>query len=307
MSKRVSTGYPRLSRVVFVPNQELLEDQDALALRTDDRIVAVLCKSRYAASIFERFKSQHRCTWRIVGFVFPPVVHRPLHGVAKDRGLVFHPAGRSHMKSTSNVLDAWSRHPEWPPLFVTCDALCLNAHNTSLLQARTRPNIFVYTFLETEDFARLQSHAGYVVLPSACEGFGHSIYEAWANGSLLVGSDVPPMNETAKHMHNAVLAQPTAVRYIGTDDSFPWAKGKSQEFGDAGSACYEVSPASIETAIATALGLGDQEYTRIRQNAVDDWSTMVSQGLVSTRNALSQAGFPVVEHARAGVTSYTTG
>ena len=38
-------------------------------------------------------------------------------------------------------------------------------------------NILIYDFFDKEQFAKIQKHAG-CMFPSACEGFGHSLYEA---------------------------------------------------------------------------------------------------------------------------------
>ena len=280
--------------IVFVPNQELLDKTDVFALTTDTRVKFVLCKSRYAASIFQTFKQKHECAWQVVCFKFPPIVREPLYSFGKDRKVVFHPAGRSWMKNTSSVVEAWSRHPEWPQLFVTCDQDCLVNHSESLSRARSCKNVYISTFLPTDDMLRLQRHAGYTILPSACEGFGHGIYEAMANASLLISSDVPPMNEHLEHMRNSILAKPSQTVYIGYSDScFEWTKHLASDFGDAGSACYLVTPESVEVAVAAAIALDDQTYTRIRETAVNDWSRMMSEGLLSTRVALEKAGFAV--------------
>jgi glycosyltransferase involved in cell wall biosynthesis len=286
-------GYPRFCTIAFVPNQELMEEQDAKALRTDTRVKFVMCKSRYAASIFENFKVRYVCPWRVIEFKFPPLVFDPLYKFPKNRNVVFHPAGKSWMKSTTSVIKAWSRHPEWPPLVVTCDGHCVYNHRVGLQIAQDCKNVIVEKFLENQKFKLLQRHAGYVIVPSSCEGFGHSVYEAMANGSLLIGADVPPVNENLTHMRNSILAKSTGVNYIGHQGMPEWLNGLSRDIGDAGSGCYKISSESIETAVLKALSLDEQEYQRIRQTALIDWQDMVSSGIVSTRNALSQAGFPV--------------
>ena len=279
---------------VFVPNQELLAGSDERALLEPGRVNLVLCRSRYARRIFERFRSMHGCTWNVDSFVFPPIFTTRFFDRSKDRGVYFHPAGASWMKHTTRVIEAWLLHPEWPLLVVTCKGPCYSNHKSAVHQAISAPNITVYDFLSDTDMRKMQAFSGVVILPSACEGYGHSIYEALENGNLLIASDVPPINENLTHGHNSLLVSPTSTEFIGSSrGKFSWIKDLSKYGGVAGSACFDVAVPDIEAVVELSLDLSKQEYDSIRLRAVHDVHALADKGKESMRSALRRAGFQV--------------
>tara|TARA_E500000178_G_scaffold356684_1_gene437127 strand:+ start:7077 stop:8333 length:1257 start_codon:yes stop_codon:yes gene_type:complete len=277
-------------RVVFVPNQELINDKDEQVLLKDPAIMCVLCKSHYAFSIFENFRMKHKCKWYVERFVFPPIVYKPYVSEPKDRKIVLHPAGKSWMKHTSVVLRAWQNNPDWPTLIVSCAHSCATRHSATLKAAKA-DNIHIHSFLSKDDITRLQKHAGYVILPSACEGFGHSIYEACANGNLLISSNIPPINERLQDGRNCILINPNKRSPLGHKDGFKWTQPLSKAFGEAGSACFYISVEETEKAVEHAIRMNNEEYSRIRHQAFEDWKEHVGTGLVSTESALVRTGF----------------
>lgn len=286
------TSVPYGQRVVFVPNQELLNDEDEVALLTDPAIVCVLCKSHHAASIFENFRFKHECSWFVDRFTFPPIVYTPYASDPKDRSVVLHPAGKSWMKHTSVVLRTWMKHPKWPMLIVSCAEDCALTHRTELeAAAKKASNIRVHDFFTKEEMTTFQKHAGYVILPSACEGFGHSIFEACANGNLLISSNIPPMNESLQNGKNCILIDPSTRHPLGQEDGFEWARSLSKAFGESGSVCFEISVEETEKAVERAIRMSAEEYNLIRYHAFEDWKEHVSTGLVSTEDALVRLGF----------------
>lgn len=290
-------GYHRLGRaeVTFVPNQELLTEADARALRSPTTTVRhVLCKSRYAEGIMERFKQRYRCSWTVDRCIFPPICTDPFIAHPKDRGICFHMAGRSWMKNTTAVIQAWERHPDWPALIVTCVDMCKAQHAECLRGRQGATNIHVLDdFLSREQANKLLRHGGYSILPSSCEGYGHSLYEACANGNLLVTTNIPPINE---HLTKdaCVMLEPSREVRVGSREksmallpTVPY----SAAFGESGSACFEVSVADLEAAIATALALTDAQYQAMRTNAFQTWQRMLDEGHESLDHALQRAGF----------------
>lgn len=171
-----------LARVnVFVPNQEWVYE----ALRARIHLMDyVLCKTRYAAQLFQAIGAEVR----YMGF---SSVDRCDPAVTKDYGRFLHVAGSSMQKGTGAVNEAWLRHPEWPHL-----TLCSYEPR---LRVEPAANITAITsFIEESELRRMQNASGVHLCPSEAEGFGHYIGEAMSIGALVVTTDAPPMNELVR-------------------------------------------------------------------------------------------------------------
>ena len=281
-----------VGNIIFIPNQELVHEADEKLLLQPGYVDRVLCKSTYAYEIFEKFRDNHRCTWQLEIFAFPPILTTQFFTQPKDRRIYFHPAGKSWMKHTSKVLEAWLKNPHWPMLIFTCKNACASKHREALLKIQDVPNITAHDFLSSSDMKSLQMHAGVVIMPSACEGFGHSIYETMENGNLLISSDIPPINENLVDGVNSLLISPSSVEILGDPTGkFKWLYDRSAYVGQAGSACFDISIEGIEKAVERSLKLSDEEYDKIRLNAVKKVYQLVVNGKESTKAALQRSGF----------------
>lgn len=276
--------------VVFIPNQELLDNEDEFHLKHSANIRHVLCKTKYAADIMSTFRDRFDRPWSVLQFTFPPLVHDGKASIPKCRQLCFHPAGKSWMKNTSSVLSTWARHPGWPMLVVTCSAGCEKQHDVKKFTAAS--NILVVDFLESSQMDLLQSQAGYVVLPSACEGFGHSLYEAVGNASLVITTDAPPMNEFFTST-NSVLVDVAHENRLGDPAGMKYTRDLSSEFGSSGSACFGICEASLQDALVKAFAMSDTQFDAVRETAIVDWERKCESGMLSTKSALIHAGFSV--------------
>jgi hypothetical protein len=273
-------------KIVFIPNQELVTKNDEFFLIHNEKLKYILCKSEYAYSIFKSFKRKHKCKWEVIKFTFPPVVNKTYFSYAKDRNIVLHAAGRSWMKNTSIIIETWRKHPEWPILAISCSGLCKKHHKLG----HDAPNILIYDFFSPSQMVEFQKHAGYCIFPSACEGFGHSLYEAMANGNLLISGDIPPVNEHI-NKNNAVLINYHKIHKLGGDkEHFIPFVNFSSEIGEAGSSCFEYTKSDIEYAVEVAINLSDYEYALKRKNALQTWKHLMKDGLVSTEEALTITG-----------------
>ena len=99
--------------------------------------------------------------------------------------LAVHPAGASFNKNTLLVLRAWALHPDWPLLVVTCAGSCLEGETQDILEGHALPNVVHIKSLDEVRFRDTLDAAGLIVLPSACEGFGHSVQQGQARGVRL--------------------------------------------------------------------------------------------------------------------------
>ena len=126
------------------------------------------------------------------------------------------------MKNTMPVLQAWRAHPHWPPLVVTCARQCQLGPGD--LQQPARPdmsqfdgvsNIYAtWGRMPAPLAARFRRAAGFVIMPSGCEGFGYALHEAQRHGSVLVTVDAPPMNEICRDGETCILLPPAGATPI---------------------------------------------------------------------------------------------
>lgn len=280
--------------LIFIPNQELVNNNDEKMLRLPGKVRLVLCKSKYAQKIFENFKEKFNCGWDIANFIFPPVLTSRFYSYQKDRNIFFHPAGKSWMKNTSALINTWQKNPSWPLLIITCSRNCIYHHN-NVNNVKNNTNIKVYNFLNKKDLDTLQRHCGYVIMPSSCEGFGHSAYEALENGNLLITTDIPPLNEMLKNEINCMMIKPKSKIYLGAKNipNFSWLEGQSKNIGLMGSYCVDIETKDIEDVVNKSMSLSDTYYNKIRLNAVNDLHNMILKGNESLRNAFYKAGLQI--------------
>lgn len=175
-------------RSVLIPNQEWFQDSHRPLL---PKIDLVLCKTRHAEQIFARLGAR--------------VVHTGFFGVDRldpavtpDFDRFLHVAGSSWRSETSVVLEAWSRHPEWPLLTVVRGA--------SSGSIRDLPNVrTVRGPLSDAEMRSLQNQCGVHVCPSEMEGYGHLLSEAASVGALVMTTDADPMRELIGHDRGVLI------------------------------------------------------------------------------------------------------
>jgi len=278
--------------LIFIPNQELVNNMDEKMLLLPGKVRLVLCKSKYAQKIFENFKHKFNCGWDVSRFIFPPVLTTKFYSYPKDRNIFFHPAGKSCRKNTSALINTWQKNPSWPLLIITCSEECIYNHN-NVNNVKNNTNIKVYNFLDKKDLYTLQKHCGYIIMPSSCEGFGHSAYEALENGNLLITTDIPPLNEMLKNEINCMMIKPKSNIYLGTKNTPNWIEEQSKNIGLMGSYCVDIATKDIEDVVNKSMGLSDIYYNKIRLNAVNDLHNMILKGKESLRNAFYKAGLQI--------------
>lgn len=159
-------------------------------LRTLDQI---WCKSRQAQDVFGRFNRKAYYT----GFL-----GRYMHNedVPRQRSCL-HLQGRSTLKNTEAVLQAWRDYPDLPPLTViTTKPIKAPDHVTVLGRL---PGDQLNTQLNTHRFH---------ICPSRAEGWGHYITEALSTGAHVVTTDASPMNEHIYPDWGTLIAPAGSVR-----------------------------------------------------------------------------------------------
>jgi glycosyltransferase involved in cell wall biosynthesis len=209
---------------VFVPNPEFT---DPKVLPVTPNLSVISCKTRHAFNLL--MPHDERCEH--IGFTS---TDRRILGVRKDFGRFLHVAGKSDYKGTDQVIEAWSRHPEWPELTIIWSSVCTYGGPRRSLAVPA--NVRVITrFLSEQDLVALQNECGVHICPSQTEGFGHYLNEALSTGAIVVTTDAPPMNEfISREWGYLVEATPENTQFMST--------------------LYKVRTDALEVAIEAILG-----------------------------------------------------
>ena len=175
--------FPYAERNILIPNPEWFVDEQLGQLAGIDE---VFCKSEVALRVFHALGKKVKWT----GFTGQDCWGGTLAAIRPMRAL--HLAGRSENKGTPRVLEAWRRHPEWPPLTVVQRPLDV----TSPLDTAPADNIhFLVGRLSELDVQRLRQEHPLWILPSEVEGYGQTLVEGLSVGAIVVTTDAAPMNE----------------------------------------------------------------------------------------------------------------
>lgn len=190
-------------------NQEWVEPPERLL-----NIDVVLCKSIIAYEMMKKYKEKYKMKFKIYYTKFTSDLD-VINDFKKDYNLALHAAGRSHLKNTQIVLNTWLKNPTFPKLKVTCRNFSENSHD-GCFSYQARPvlmekgmlnkdkkgvyamasNLTIYSALvSSEELVDWQNQSGYYVVPSAVEGYGHTINEGRAKGAVVITTDKSPMNE----------------------------------------------------------------------------------------------------------------
>lgn len=285
-NKKCKNGY------VFIPNQELVDKIDEEMLLTKGHVRLVLCKNKYSYDIFSNLKKTYNCSWLVDKFMFPSIIpnDKLLCNFPKSLSIYFHPAGKSWMKNTDILIKTWNNNPQWPHLFITCSEGCRYKLKYDL---KNQENIHFFDLLSKKDFINLQKHAGFVILPSACEGFGHSLYESIENGNLLITTDIPPINEFFKDMNNCLLIKSNKKHNLGSDNGLNYVTSLSKKAGISGSSCFTISENDITKVVEKSFTLSPQQYNNIRRNALHQLINRIPKSILSTQQVFLKHGFDV--------------
>lgn len=217
----------------LIPNQEWFIESRSPYLAFIDR---VLCKTHHAQTVFS---SLHPRTC-FLGFTSSTNATATVIP-NKDYKLAIHVAGNSQFKGTDILVNTWRQHPDWPSLVV------VSKHTE---QSQSNPdNLKICKDLGNEELSRLWQEAGFAIIPSEVEGYGHVLAEAMSHGCVTITTDAPPMNE---------LINKDRGFLIPSDTSQPFRLGTR----------YQVSAQSLEQAISEALNTDEARLRHLSQASV---------------------------------------
>jgi len=161
----------------------------------------VLCKTHDAFSIF---RGLHPCA-EYVGFESIDF-YRP--EIKKQRRFL-HVAGKSEMKGTSAIIEAWESYRIKHPLTI------ISSRSDHAAAARGA-DIKLLPRIPEDQFVELLNSCAFILCPSQCEGWGHSIYEAMGAGAVVITTDAAPMNECGVDQEFLVPSTPDKKMRLGT-------------------------------------------------------------------------------------------
>lgn len=156
----------------------------------------IWCKSEQAVEVF----SSHNPNCHLTGFLS---LYLKDEEVPRKRSCL-HVQGRSMLKNTPAVLEAWRRHPDLPPLTVI-----------TVRDISPPENVTVLGRITSEHLKTQINRHWFHICPSRAEGWGHYITEAMSAGAHVVTLDANPMNEHIQPSWGTLI-QPT--RWISRYD-----------------------------------------------------------------------------------------
>lgn len=196
-----------------------------------NQIDLILCFTHEAERIFQEMGK----TTYFSGFTSFDCYHS---GVEKDFSHYLHAAGKSGMKGTLAIADAWKYNRSLPQL-------------TLISQYPYHPffqeNLeWITTSIPVNRLRQLQNNCGIHLCPSETEGFGHYIMEAMSAGAVIITTDAPPMNEFITDKRCLVPYQRTDQCYLATR--------------------YFITPEDLEKTIVNLRALPESELKEIGEN-----------------------------------------
>lgn len=223
----------------FFPNLEYLGENDLERLKSK----TVACKTREA---FKCLKPKINARVIFTGFTSEDLYNSYY---PKNYTKCLHIAGKSHLKGTLVLLDAWKHHPEWPTLTVVYTE-CENADKIEKM-GKYLPNVeLINRFVSHEELKKLTNSCGIHIYPCIAEGFSHTLNEVRAVKGVALYTNGGAMRELFQ-------APETGIPIEVVDDSESMGLTKLQK----------VSVKTIENAVEHTLSLPREQLTRIGENA----------------------------------------
>ena len=195
-------------------------------LKTFDQLWA---KSAEASGVFTRYGFVSHHTGFMTQDLYDPDVPRTES--------CLHLKGKSSLKGTEAVLEAWSSFTDLPPLTIIASE-----------KLRVPPNVRVLPRIGQADLVReLNTHRIHVC-PSKSEGWGHYITEGMSTGAIVITTDASPMNEHVQPDRGLLLpVRGTMPRHMAHE--------------------YHTSPVDLANAVRDAMTMHPAHRAAISMNA----------------------------------------
>lgn len=253
----ISTVEPKLipycTNRYFMINHELFlrNETDTSYMNSIDLI---LCRNQIGYDWAEKVKAQNNFSYKSIIIKFTsefPIEPK----YSKSYNLILHSAGEHHWKQTDIVIKTWLSHPELPLIVITCVSQCYRNIENLLPKSKVLPpNMYLYKkLLDYGEFIKIKNEAGIHLCPSIVEGYGHYLNEARKVKSLVITTNLAPMNE---------LITPESGLLIDCAEI-----GKKSNGADL---CF-ITEDDLVTTVKKAIGMSIEDRKKLIDKAYDDF------------------------------------
>lgn len=158
------------------------------------QIDGVLCRTTTDLEIVNTIKNQNNFKFKIYNTKFTSVFQEK--PVLKHWNVILHFAGEYHRKQTGEIIKTWQTYPDLPLVIIICTEQCFrNVEDLLGTGGKPKNMHFHKRWLDPEDFILIKNKMGIHLCPSAIEGYGHSINDARKIKSLVITTNIAPINE----------------------------------------------------------------------------------------------------------------
>lgn len=185
--------FPYCKKKYFMVNHELFfqseKDRDEI-----QQIDTALCRTHIGSIWANKVKSEQSFKYDVEETKFTTFF--PEKDITKHWNILLHSAGEHHWKQTDSIIKAWQQHTDLPLIIITCTDQCFRNIEPLLKKGGYPKNMYLHKkLLEYEEFVIVKNKIGMHLCPSIVEGYGHYINEARKIKSLVITTNMAPMNE----------------------------------------------------------------------------------------------------------------
>jgi hypothetical protein len=183
-----------INHELFNQNEEELE-----VLREIDIIIS---RTEIGYNFAEEIKKKNNLKYEIRLIKFTSDF--PVIKIEKDYTRILHSAGEHHWKQTDSIIKCWKKYNDFPEIIITCTDQCYR--NIMKLLKDIPNNVKIYNkLIPYNEYIELKNKIGYHLCPSIVEGYGHYLNEARKVKSLVITSNMAPMNELINKQSGILL------------------------------------------------------------------------------------------------------
>lgn len=187
---------------MFMINHELFmqKDKDVHILKNID---IVLARNNIGFEWATNVKDKYNLRYEVKLIKFTSNI--PTIDIEKNWNMILHTAGEHHWKQTDAIMKAWTTYDDLPTIIITCTDQCYR-NIQKLVPSKLPKNVILYkSLIPKDEFVKLKNRIGIHLCPSIVEGFGHYINEARKVKSLVITSNLPPMNELIDSLSGVLI------------------------------------------------------------------------------------------------------
>lgn len=189
---------------ILLANHEILlvEKHKDWQLKFMKDISYIFVKTHYGEKIMDLLQKKYKLKCKIIFIGFTTIFPLSQHINKRDYSIILHLAGAHRWKNTDAIIKCWLNNSDFPNIIIGCYDDCLDnglykyLTKDELANIKNHKNITFYNKkMEFDDIVKLKYQYAIHLCPSIREGYGHIINEGRITKSLIITSNLPPMNE----------------------------------------------------------------------------------------------------------------